>query len=85
MMRNLQPKANDKNIHNATKTKIATDQYPPAPSDFLICSKLSQNVSDHGAIRIQHGMKPKMSFKLVEGAEESTQTCLCRAPRILPC
>lgn len=36
-----------------------SDQYPPAPNDDLICSKLSQNVRDQGAIRIQHGRKPK--------------------------
>ena len=29
-----------------------------APENFLIFSKDSQNVSDHGAIRSQHGMKP---------------------------
>lgn len=34
-------------------------QYPLAPNEDRICSKLSQNVSDQGAILIQHGRKPK--------------------------
>lgn len=35
-----------------------THQYPSAPIVFRICSKDSQNVNDHGAIRIQTGKNP---------------------------
>lgn len=37
----------------------AFNQYPDAPKDERICSKLSQNVNDHGAILIQHGRNPE--------------------------
>merc|ERR1712180_196590 len=37
---------------------ILKHHHEAAPEYFRICSKESQNVSDHGAIRSQHGRKP---------------------------